>query len=66
MTATYAEEVRRADNEQYRKGCFGEALRLYDCALVVCSDNARKAGEWRTVLRESDAAIASPLLWLDS
>uniref|UniRef100_A0A0D3G4G1 Thioredoxin domain-containing protein n=1 Tax=Oryza barthii TaxID=65489 RepID=A0A0D3G4G1_9ORYZ len=35
-----AEEVRRAGNEQYKNGCFEEALRLYDRALALCSDSA--------------------------
>uniref|UniRef100_A0A0E0KZR7 Thioredoxin domain-containing protein n=1 Tax=Oryza punctata TaxID=4537 RepID=A0A0E0KZR7_ORYPU len=35
-----AEEVRRAGNEQYKNGCFEEALRLYDRALAVCPDSS--------------------------
>ncbi|KAF2929656.1 TPR repeat-containing thioredoxin TTL1 [Oryza sativa Japonica Group] len=35
-----AEEVRRAGNEQYKNGCFEEALRLYDRALALCPDSA--------------------------
>jgi hypothetical protein len=29
--AANPKEVKRAGHEQYRKGCFKEALRLYDC-----------------------------------
>ncbi|KAL6865235.1 hypothetical protein ACP4OV_016386 [Aristida adscensionis] len=35
-----AEEVRRAGNEQYKKGCFEEALRLYGRALAMSPDSA--------------------------
>ncbi|KAL6619919.1 hypothetical protein ACP70R_035058 [Stipagrostis hirtigluma subsp. patula] len=35
-----AEEVRRAGNEQYKKGCFEEALRLYDRALAMSPGSA--------------------------
>ncbi|TVU27406.1 hypothetical protein EJB05_30015, partial [Eragrostis curvula] len=42
--AAYAEEVKRAGNEQYKKGCFEEALRLYDRALALCPDNAACRG----------------------
>ncbi|XP_031503903.1 TPR repeat-containing thioredoxin TTL1-like isoform X1 [Nymphaea colorata] len=34
------EEVRKAGNEQYKKGHFVEALRLYDRALEISPDNA--------------------------
>jgi tetratricopeptide (TPR) repeat protein len=60
MTAAYAEEVTRAGNQQYKKGCFEEALRLYDCALVVCSDNAACRGNRAaalTALRRFDEAV---------
>ncbi|KAG2594859.1 hypothetical protein PVAP13_5KG028600 [Panicum virgatum] len=40
MAAADPEEVKRAGNDQYRKGCFEEALRLYDRALALCPDNA--------------------------
>ncbi|TVU16974.1 hypothetical protein EJB05_32979, partial [Eragrostis curvula] len=39
-----AEELRRAGNEQYRNGCFEEALRLYDRALAACPDSAACRG----------------------
>ncbi|KAF0924638.1 hypothetical protein E2562_010238 [Oryza meyeriana var. granulata] len=35
-----AEEIRRAGNEQYKNGCFEEALRLYDRGLALCPDSA--------------------------
>ncbi|KAF8643601.1 hypothetical protein HU200_066655 [Digitaria exilis] len=44
MAAADPEEVKRAGNEQYRKGCFEEALRLYDRALALCPDNAACRG----------------------
>ncbi|WOL08270.1 inactive TPR repeat-containing thioredoxin TTL3-like [Canna indica] len=34
------EEVKRAGNEQYRKGHFAEALKLYDRAIALCPDSA--------------------------
>ncbi|KAL6838640.1 hypothetical protein ACP4OV_031354 [Aristida adscensionis] len=40
MSAADPEEVKRAGNEQYKKGCFEEALKLYDRALALCPDNA--------------------------
>ncbi|GJM94389.1 hypothetical protein PR202_ga11029 [Eleusine coracana subsp. coracana] len=42
--AAYAEEVKRAGNERYNKGCFEEALRFYDCALIMCPYNAACRG----------------------
>ncbi|RCV25259.1 hypothetical protein SEVIR_5G150900v4 [Setaria viridis] len=44
MAAADPEEVKRAGNEQYRKGCFEEALKLYDRALALCPDNAACRG----------------------
>ncbi|KAJ1282010.1 hypothetical protein BS78_03G017300 [Paspalum vaginatum] len=44
LSAADPEEVKRAGNEQYRKGCFEEALRLYDRALALCPDNAACRG----------------------
>ncbi|KAK3119787.1 hypothetical protein QOZ80_9AG0675170 [Eleusine coracana subsp. coracana] len=44
MTPAYAEELKRAGNDQYKKGCFEEALRLYDRALAICPDNAACRG----------------------
>ncbi|CAL4958995.1 unnamed protein product [Urochloa decumbens] len=44
LAAADPEEVKRAGNEQYRKGCFEEALRLYDRALALCPDNAACRG----------------------
>ncbi|XP_066308185.1 inactive TPR repeat-containing thioredoxin TTL3-like [Miscanthus floridulus] len=44
MSAADPEEVKRAGNDQYRKGCFEEALRLYDRALALCPDNAACRG----------------------
>lgn len=44
MAAADPEEVKRAGNDQYRKGCFEEALRLYDRALALCPDNAACRG----------------------
>ncbi|GJN06437.1 hypothetical protein PR202_ga24166 [Eleusine coracana subsp. coracana] len=44
MSAADPEEVKRAGNEQYKKGCFEEALRLYDRALAMCPDNAACRG----------------------
>uniref|UniRef100_A0A0D9WDV0 Thioredoxin domain-containing protein n=1 Tax=Leersia perrieri TaxID=77586 RepID=A0A0D9WDV0_9ORYZ len=38
--ADAAEEIRHAGNEQYKSGCFEEALRLYDRALAVWPDSA--------------------------
>ncbi|URE48244.1 TPR repeat-containing thioredoxin [Musa troglodytarum] len=34
------EEVKRVGNEQYRKGQFAEALKLYDRAITLCPDSA--------------------------
>ncbi|XP_006655095.2 TPR repeat-containing thioredoxin TTL1-like [Oryza brachyantha] len=42
--STEAEEIRRAGNEQYKNGCFEEALRLYDRALAICPDSAACRG----------------------
>ncbi|KAF8669818.1 hypothetical protein HU200_050991 [Digitaria exilis] len=39
-----AEEVKRAGNEEYKKGHFEEALRLYDRALAMWPDNAACRG----------------------
>ncbi|KAL6838639.1 hypothetical protein ACP4OV_031353 [Aristida adscensionis] len=44
MSAADPEEVKRAGNEQYKKGCFEEALKLYDRALALCPDNAACRG----------------------
>ncbi|AQK91027.1 TPR repeat-containing thioredoxin TTL1 [Zea mays] len=44
MSAADPEELKRAGNDQYRKGCFEEALRLYDRALALCPDNAACRG----------------------
>ncbi|XP_062223410.1 inactive TPR repeat-containing thioredoxin TTL3-like [Phragmites australis] len=44
MSVADREEVKRAGNEQYKKGCFEEALRLYDRALAMCPDNAACRG----------------------
>lgn len=38
------EEVKRAGNEQYRKGNFGEALSLYDRAISLSPNNAAYRG----------------------
>ncbi|KAK1583409.1 hypothetical protein Q3G72_023528 [Acer saccharum] len=35
-----AEEVKRLGNELYRKGCFGEALSMYDRAIALVPGNA--------------------------
>ncbi|KQK03314.1 inactive TPR repeat-containing thioredoxin TTL3 [Brachypodium distachyon] len=40
MSSTDLEELKRIGNEQYKKGYFEEALRLYDRALAMCPDNA--------------------------
>lgn len=40
MSSADPEELKRAGNEQYKKGYFEEALRLYDRALALCPDNA--------------------------
>ena len=40
MSSADPEELKRAGNEQYKKGYFEEALRLYDRALLLCPDNA--------------------------
>jgi len=34
------EEVKKAGNEMYKKGCFGEALGLYDKAIALAPGNA--------------------------
>ncbi|XP_060187752.1 TPR repeat-containing thioredoxin TTL1-like [Lycium barbarum] len=34
------EELKRLGNESYKKGCFLEALNLYDKAIVICKGNA--------------------------
>jgi tetratricopeptide (TPR) repeat protein len=44
MSAADLEEVKRAGNDLYRKGCFEGALRLYDRALTLCPDNAACRG----------------------
>jgi hypothetical protein len=44
MSAADPEEVKRAGNDQYKKGCFEDALRLYDRALAMCPDNAACRG----------------------
>ncbi|WVZ72798.1 hypothetical protein U9M48_021204 [Paspalum notatum var. saurae] len=44
LSAADPEEVKRAGNEQYRKGFFEDALRLYDRALALCPDNAACRG----------------------
>jgi tetratricopeptide (TPR) repeat protein len=44
MSAADPEEVKRAGNDLYRKGCFEGALRLYDRALALCPDNAACRG----------------------
>lgn len=35
-----AEELKRLGNELYRKGCFSEALSMYDKAIVLAPRNA--------------------------
>ncbi|KAH7685834.1 TPR repeat-containing protein [Dioscorea alata] len=35
-----AEELTKAGNEHYKRGQFSEALKLYDRAVAMCSDNA--------------------------
>ncbi|XXG67433.1 hypothetical protein AAC387_Pa06g0784 [Persea americana] len=40
MASLDAEEVRRAGNEQYKRGNFVEALCLYDRAIAISPDNA--------------------------
>jgi tetratricopeptide (TPR) repeat protein len=40
LSSADPEELKRAGNEQYKKGYFDEALRLYDRALALCPDNA--------------------------
>jgi hypothetical protein len=44
MPAADPDEVKRAGNDQYRRGCFEDALRLYDRALAMCPDNAACRG----------------------
>lgn len=44
MSSADPEELKRAGNEQYKKGYFEEALRLYDRALALCPDNAACRG----------------------
>ncbi|XP_008783888.1 LOW QUALITY PROTEIN: TPR repeat-containing thioredoxin TTL1-like [Phoenix dactylifera] len=40
MASTDPEEVKRVGNEQYKRGHFADALRLYDRAIAMCPDNA--------------------------
>lgn len=40
MVGADPEEVKRAGNEQYKRGHFGEALRLYDRAIALSPGNA--------------------------
>ncbi|KAK9153002.1 hypothetical protein Sjap_000482 [Stephania japonica] len=40
MGSSDPEVVKRAGNEEYKRGHFVEALRLYDRAIVMCPDNA--------------------------
>ncbi|XP_059442433.1 TPR repeat-containing thioredoxin TTL1 [Corylus avellana] len=40
MVGADSEEVKRAGNEQYKRGHFGEALRLYDRAIALSPGNA--------------------------
>jgi hypothetical protein len=40
MVGADPEEVKRAGNEQYKRGHFGEALRLYDRAIALSPRNA--------------------------
>ncbi|CAL9771204.1 unnamed protein product [Musa acuminata subsp. burmannicoides] len=40
MVSMDPEEVKRVGNEQYRKGQFAEALKLYDRAIALCPDSA--------------------------
>ncbi|XP_072965189.1 inactive TPR repeat-containing thioredoxin TTL3-like [Typha angustifolia] len=40
MASMDPEEVKRVGNEQYKRGQFAEALRLYDRAIALCPDNA--------------------------
>jgi tetratricopeptide (TPR) repeat protein len=44
LSSADPEELKRAGNEQYKKGYFEEALRLYDHALALCPDNAACRG----------------------
>lgn len=44
MSSADPEELKKAGNEQYKKGYFEEALRLYDRALALCPDNAACRG----------------------
>ncbi|XP_078431564.1 TPR repeat-containing thioredoxin TTL1-like [Wolffia australiana] len=40
MASSDPEEVKRAGNEQYKMGCFADALKLYDRAIAMCPGNA--------------------------
>uniref|UniRef100_A0A0D9UYC1 Thioredoxin domain-containing protein n=1 Tax=Leersia perrieri TaxID=77586 RepID=A0A0D9UYC1_9ORYZ len=44
LSSADPEELKKAGNEQYKKGYFEEALRLYDRALALCPDNAACRG----------------------
>jgi hypothetical protein len=44
LSAADPDEVKRAGNDQYNRGCFEDALRLYDRALAICPDNAACRG----------------------
>ena len=40
MVSSDPEEVKRIGNERYKRGQFGEALKIYDRAISMCPENA--------------------------
>ncbi|MQL96178.1 hypothetical protein Taro_028856 [Colocasia esculenta] len=74
MASTDPEEVKKAGNEQYKRGHFMDALKLYDRAISMCPGNAachsnRAAaligmGRLKEAIRECEEALRlDPAYW---
>ena len=59
MVAIDPEEFKRVGNEQYREGCFEEALKLYDPCWELRCGSALPAGQARALSQASTVYRAS-------
>lgn len=74
MASMDPEEVKRTGNEQYKRGHFGDALKLYDRAISMCPGNASchsnraaaliATGRLTEAVRECEEAVRlDPTYW---
>ncbi|CAA6661064.1 unnamed protein product [Spirodela intermedia] len=74
MASMDPEEVKRTGNEQYKRGHFGDALKLYDRAISMCPGNASchsnraaaliATGRLTEAIRECEEAVRlDPTYW---